>query len=34
MEAHDSLLISLVQLIDAIPLPPPPKAYRGHPHDL
>lgn len=26
-----SLLLALVQLVDAIPLPPPPRAGRGHP---
>jgi hypothetical protein len=31
MAPHGSLLIALVQLIDAIPLPPPPKPHRGHP---
>ncbi|MBV9280873.1 MAG: transposase [Chloroflexi bacterium] len=31
MVRHDSLLIALVQLVDAIPLPPPPPARRGHP---
>jgi len=32
MALQDSLLIALVQLIDVIPLPPPPKPHRGYPH--
>ena len=31
MTLHDSLLIALVQLVDAIPVPPRSGAQRGHP---